>query len=45
MENLPDRDVETAPFGGWKQSGSGLEGGKQAIMEFLRTKNVYIPMN
>lgn len=35
----------TAPFGGWKQSGSGREGGRMGIEEFLRPKNVYIPMN
>lgn len=35
----------TAPFGGWKQSGSGREGGRAGIEEFLRPKNVYIPMS
>ncbi|SCW81070.1 aldehyde dehydrogenase (NAD+) [Sphingobium faniae] len=32
-----------APFGGYKQSGSGREGGRAGIEEFLRTKNIYIP--
>lgn len=31
-----------APFGGYKQSGSGREGGRAGIEEFLRHKNVYI---
>jgi aldehyde dehydrogenase (NAD+) len=31
-----------APFGGYKQSGYGREGGKEGLDEFLRTKNVYI---
>jgi acyl-CoA reductase-like NAD-dependent aldehyde dehydrogenase len=32
----------TAPFGGYKQSGFGREGGRSGIDEFLRTKNVFI---
>jgi aldehyde dehydrogenase (NAD+) len=35
----------TASFGGWKQSGSGRECGRLGIEEFLRPKNVYIPMD
>jgi len=31
-----------APFGGYKHSGLGREGGKEGLHEFLRTKNVYI---
>ncbi|MCS3835690.1 aldehyde dehydrogenase (NAD+) [Pseudomonas sp. JAI111] len=31
-----------APFGGFKQSGYGREGGKAGIEEYLRTKNVYV---
>ncbi|MFD0689638.1 aldehyde dehydrogenase family protein [Actinomadura fibrosa] len=31
-----------APFGGYKQSGYGREGGKEGLYEFLQTKNVYI---
>jgi acyl-CoA reductase-like NAD-dependent aldehyde dehydrogenase len=34
----------TAPFGGWKQSGFGSEGGRAGIDEFLRTKNVYLTL-
>ena len=32
----------TAPFGGYKESGFGREGGRPGIDEFLRPKNVYI---
>lgn len=35
----------TAPFGGFKQSGYGYEGGWAGIAEFLRTKNVYIGLD
>jgi acyl-CoA reductase-like NAD-dependent aldehyde dehydrogenase len=31
-----------APFGGYKQSGYGREGGKEGLNEFLQTKNVFI---
>ena len=31
-----------APFGGYKQSGIGRESGKEAIMEYLQTKTVWI---
>ncbi len=31
------------PFGGYKQSGFGREGGKAGLDEFLQLKNVYIP--
>ncbi|MGB5719692.1 MAG: aldehyde dehydrogenase family protein [Woeseiaceae bacterium] len=27
-----------APFGGWKQSGLGSEGGKEGIAEYFETK-------
>jgi aldehyde dehydrogenase (NAD+) len=30
------------PFGGYKQSGLGREGGKEGLDEYLQTKNVYI---
>lgn len=33
-----------APFGGYKLSGFGREGGKEGLNEFLRTKNVYIKL-
>lgn len=32
----------TAPFGGYKQSGFGREGGRAGIDEFLRAKNVFV---
>jgi acyl-CoA reductase-like NAD-dependent aldehyde dehydrogenase len=32
----------TAPFGGYKQSGFGREGGRAGIDEFLRPKNIFI---
>ncbi|MEU6745852.1 aldehyde dehydrogenase family protein [Spirillospora sp. NPDC046719] len=31
-----------APFGGYKQSGIGREGGREGLLEFLQTKNVFI---
>jgi aldehyde dehydrogenase (NAD+) len=34
----------TAPFGGFKQSGFGKENGLLGLLEFTRTKNVYIPL-
>jgi aldehyde dehydrogenase (NAD+) len=33
-----------APFGGFKDSGYGKEGGREGLMEFVRTKNVNISM-
>lgn len=33
-----------APFGGWKASGHGIEGGPQGIAAFLRTKNVHVAL-
>jgi succinate-semialdehyde dehydrogenase/glutarate-semialdehyde dehydrogenase len=30
--------TEVAPFGGWKHSGVGSEGGKEGIMDFYETK-------
>ncbi|KAF4439568.1 aldehyde dehydrogenase [Fusarium austroafricanum] len=34
--------VPLMPFGGWKQSGNGLECGHQGIMEYLQTKTTTI---
>lgn len=33
-----------APFGGWKESGIGKEGGKEGLEEFLETKYISIQM-
>ncbi|MEU8136221.1 aldehyde dehydrogenase family protein [Streptodolium elevatio] len=33
-----------APFGGFRDSGYGKEGGREGIAEFLRSKNVYVPI-
>ena len=30
--------TEVAPFGGWKQSGIGSEGGREGIQDFYETK-------
>jgi len=30
--------TEVAPFGGWKQSGIGSEGGREGIADFYETK-------
>ena len=32
----------TTPFGGFKDSGQGREGGVEAVKEFLETKSVWI---
>ena len=34
----------SAPFGGWKGSGFGKEGGRRGIEEFQRVKNVYVSL-
>jgi hypothetical protein len=34
-----------APFGGYKKSGFGREGGKSALEEFTQVKNVYIDLS
>ena len=31
-----------APFGGWKASGHGVEGGRHGLEEYLRIKNVHV---
>jgi aldehyde dehydrogenase (NAD+) len=33
-----------APFGGWKASGQGVEGGRWGIEEFLRLKNIHVSL-
>jgi hypothetical protein len=33
-----------APFGGWKASGQGVEGGLAGLREYLRTKNIHIQL-
>jgi aldehyde dehydrogenase (NAD+) len=34
----------SAPFGGFAMSGIGKEGGREGLLEFVRTKNVYLGM-
>jgi aldehyde dehydrogenase (NAD+) len=34
----------SAPFGGFGRSGIGKEGGREGLLEFVRTKNVYLGM-
>jgi betaine-aldehyde dehydrogenase len=38
--NLPN----AAPFGGYKGSGIGREGGREAIREYTQVKNVYVDL-
>ena len=33
------------PFGGFKQSGWGKEGGRDALMEYTRVKNVLVDLS
>lgn len=40
--NGPSGQPPGAPFGGYKHSGHGREGGKEGLYEFLQTKNVFI---
>ncbi len=41
MAGLPP----SAPFGGWKASGRGSEGGIEGLREFLRTKNIHVGLS
>jgi aldehyde dehydrogenase (NAD+) len=36
--------VPSMPFGGYKQSGYGVEGGRRGLDEFLRPKNVFVAL-
>jgi aldehyde dehydrogenase (NAD+) len=40
MAGLPP----AAPFGGWKASGYGTEGGRQGLIQLMRTKNVHVAL-
>lgn len=40
MAGLPP----AAPFGGWKASGYGTEGGRQGLLQLMRTKNVHVAL-
>jgi aldehyde dehydrogenase (NAD+) len=40
MAGLPP----AAPFGGWKSSGLGVEGGLAGLREYMRTKNVHVAL-
>jgi aldehyde dehydrogenase (NAD+) len=44
VNGFPPMPVQ-APFGGYKQSGYGREGGRAGIEEFLRFKNVYMNLS
>ena len=35
----------TAPFGGYKQSGFGREGGRAGLEEWLRAKNIFVALS
>jgi acyl-CoA reductase-like NAD-dependent aldehyde dehydrogenase len=39
--NLPN----AAPFGGYKRSGFGREGGREALAEYTQVKNVYVDLS
>ncbi len=40
-----ERGCRGAPFGGYKQSGNGREGGRWGIEEYLETKAIFMPQN
>jgi aldehyde dehydrogenase (NAD+) len=40
MAGLPP----SAPFGGWKASGHGKEGGREGLLQLMRQKNVHIAL-
>ena len=42
VANGPAGLSPTAPFGGFKQSGYGREGGRQGLEEYLRVKNILL---
>jgi aldehyde dehydrogenase (NAD+) len=33
-----------APFGGWKASGHGKEGGHEGLLQLMRLKNVHVAL-
>lgn len=39
-----ERGCRGAPFGGYKQSGNGREGGRWGIEEYLETKAIFVPV-
>jgi aldehyde dehydrogenase (NAD+) len=43
--NTPRGRALYAPFGGFKDSGYGKVGGKEAVMEYIRLKNVYMTLD
>lgn len=43
VNGFPPMPVQ-APFGGYKQSGFGREGGRLGVEEYLRVKNVYMAL-
>lgn len=43
--NDGDSSAAQAPFGGWKESGLGREGGHQGIEEYLETKYVSVKLS
>jgi succinate-semialdehyde dehydrogenase/glutarate-semialdehyde dehydrogenase len=40
--NNPDAGVINAPYGGYKQSGSGYEHGPEGLEHYLRAKHVRV---
>ena len=43
--NAPGNPIPAAPFGGFKHSGYGKQGGREGILEYCRIKNVNITLD
>ncbi len=43
--NTVDAGIINAPYGGWKQSGVGVEHGREGLLEYLNLKHIRIRFN